>query len=140
MPWQMYTALIIYCLLLIVPVARSSSIEDIDGVIDDALASVALVASVVLESNFLFYGSRSRIFVRRKRKFVKTIFEELGPYHVRRSYRMKEATFWKLNSILLPYLPKKRKRKRGWTPNGPISSSHKLSMAISYLLVLVHSN
>ena len=45
---------------------------------------------------------------------------------------MKESTFWKLNSILLPYLPKQRKRKRGKTPNGEINSSQKLSVAIRY--------
>ena len=47
---------------------------------------------------------------------------------------MSESTFWKLNSILLPYFAstKKRKRKRGKTPNGDINTSQKLSMAIRY--------
>ena len=45
---------------------------------------------------------------------------------------MKESIFWELNSILAPYLPKQSKRKRGWTPNGDVTDSAKLSMAIHY--------
>ena len=131
MTWQLYTALVLYCLLLLFPVACSNTL-DIDAIIDDTVCSVTLASSVVVDATILITGLRSRRFVPRKRKCVEVIFKELGPYHVRRSYRMQEATFWKLNSLLLPYLPKQRKRKRGWTPNGAITSAIKLSMAICY--------
>ena len=131
MIWQLYTALVLYCLLLLFPVACSNTL-DIDAIIDDTIFCVTLASSVVVDATILITGLRSRRFVQRKRKCVDVIFKEIGPYHVRRSYRMKEATFWKLNSLLLPYLPKKHKQKRGWTPNGAISSLMKLSMAICY--------
>ena len=47
---------------------------------------------------------------------------------------MSKLSFWRLHSILEPLLPcsQRRKRKRGLTPNGDISSSLKLSIAMCY--------
>ena len=130
--WALCIALLIYSLLISLPVAYAHP-PDIDTLLDDTLLFVALASSVVCNS-VQFISSKPRIFVRRKRRCVKNIFQELGPYHVRRAYCMKESTFWKLNRVLLPYIPNIpiRKRKRGKTTNGDISSSMKLSMAIRY--------
>ena len=45
----------------------------------------------------------STTYIQRKRRPVHTIFEELGPYYVRRAYRMNQEDFWRLHRLLLPY-------------------------------------
>ena len=55
--------------------------------------------------------------VKRARVPVETIFSRLGARFIRKAYRMTEFSFWKLLSLLKPYLPKENKRKRGATPN-----------------------
>jgi hypothetical protein len=55
----------------------------------------------------------------------------------RRRYRMKKSSFFNLLEIIDPYLPPdettcSHKRKRGKTPNGPITHPLRLSMAIRY--------
>ena len=103
----------------------------------DTVIAIALVSNIICEvCSYMDNSRKERGWVPRKRRCVKDIFQELGPYHVRRSYCMNESTFWKLNSILLPYIPNlsTRKRKRDNNPNGDIHSSQKLFMSIRYFV------
>ena len=88
-------------------------------------------------------SNRSRTFVRRKRRCVGDIFQELSPRYTRHSYRMTSINFWTLFNIILPYYPKREEmndnkrvnktRKRKYIPpNGVIHSSLRLSIALSY--------
>ena len=71
--------------------------------------------------------------IKRQRVEVNTIFTRLGERFVRKAYRMSEQSFWKLYSILEPGLKEnKKERKNGGTPNGPITSSARLSMALRW--------
>ena len=70
--------------------------------------------------------------VKRKRRGVETLFRELTDHQFRRMYRMSRESFWKLLDIIDPNMPNHRKRKRGKTPNGPISSANRLAMALRY--------
>ena len=70
--------------------------------------------------------------VKRERVPVETIFSRLGPRFIRKVYRMTELSFWKLLSLLKPYLPNEKKRKRGVTPNGDVSNAARLSMALRW--------
>ena len=70
--------------------------------------------------------------IRRERIPVTTIFINLGQRFVRRAYRMTEASFWKLFHLIKPHMPRKKKRKRGCTPNGDIDASARLSMALRW--------
>ena len=74
---------------------------------------------------------------KRKRRLVHSIFEELGPYYVKRAYRMDEASFWKLHRMLASLMsPKKnansKKKHKDGATNGLIVSSIRLSCAIRY--------
>ena len=68
----------------------------------------------------------------RTRRTMQSIFEELGPYVVRRMYRMDESSFWSLLNTIGPLMKNDRLRKRGKTPNGPILKSVRLGMALRY--------
>ena len=71
---------------------------------------------------------------------MSSIFYELGPYYVRRAYRMDSASFWKLHSLLKPYLkgdPSRlrsgsKKKHRNGAKNGLVSTATHLSAAIRY--------
>jgi len=77
--------------------------------------------------------------VSRTRRNISTIIYELGS-KARRYYRMQEASFWKLHQLLQPMIETplddsyntSQKCKRGKTPNGPITSSIRLSCALHY--------
>jgi len=70
---------------------------------------------------------------------ISTIIYELGS-KAHQYYCMQEASFWKLHQILHPMIETplddsyntSRKRKRGKTPNGSITSSIRLSCALRY--------
>ena len=71
------------------------------------------------------------------RRYVNSIFQELGPYYVRRAYQMHAPSFWKLLKLLDPYLNsqsmhKQKTRKGGGAKNGIISNATRLSCAIRY--------
>lgn len=71
----------------------------------------------------------------RTRRYINNIFTELGPYYVRRAYRMLAPSFWKLLALLDPYLnsmSKHHKIKGGGAKNGIISNATRLSCAIRY--------
>jgi hypothetical protein len=68
----------------------------------------------------------------RERVPVETI-SRLGPHMFRKCYRMTETMFWKLHGKIRIFMKSHtNKRKRGATPNGDISSSSRLSMALRW--------
>jgi hypothetical protein len=76
----------------------------------------------------------------RVRRSVQSIFDEQGPYYVRRAYRMTEGAFWILHDLLKPHLGSRRcKPRKGRTKkhknggvNGLIPTETRLSVAIRY--------
>jgi hypothetical protein len=71
----------------------------------------------------------------RKRRDVSHLFYELGDNNARRSYRMTPCVFKKLSKILQPHLEKEYDNALvcHCIPNGPISPSVRLSIALRYL-------
>ena len=115
--------------------------EEEDPFNDYIIASIILsVTSLVDVVSYLFLENTydTRRTVVRHRNSVNSIFRELGPYYVRRSYRMREVDFWNLLDLISPYIPKnkkhnkKRKRGKDHYPNGKIHNSLRLSIAIRY--------
>jgi hypothetical protein len=74
--------------------------------------------------------------VKRRRPTVNAIMDGLGESYVRRSYRMKRETFWKLHDILWQKLrtpPTESKKKcRNGATNGVVTTSIRLSIAIRF--------
>jgi DDE superfamily endonuclease len=74
--------------------------------------------------------------IKRKRRSVTSIMDELGTTYVRRAYRMDKSAFWDLQRLIHPVLVfKKRKTKwkqRKGAKNGAIETSTRLSTAIRY--------
>ena len=70
----------------------------------------------------------------RKRRSVRSVHHELGPYYVRRAYRMTSASFWRLCTLLAPYIKTKVKKKFGrpGAKNGLIPISSRVSSALRY--------
>jgi len=66
----------------------------------------------------------------RQRRSVLSVFSSLGPLQTRRAYRMTESSFWKLHSMIKPYLP--RARDARGANGGPVSTSVRLAIAIRY--------
>jgi len=85
--------------------------------------NVASIVSAVVGNtvqNTTTPGNRGFLF-RRERVPVETIFARIGPQLFRRCYRMSESLFWKLHSLLEPYLSKdKSYSSKTRTPNGDI--------------------
>ena len=112
------TALYILLITVIIPFTLGNITEH-DQFIENSMMLImmagASVSSVCAMYAVEYNSDKSRRFVSRKRRCVSDIFSELGPIYTRRSYRMTENEFWKLYSLIAPYYPKKknRKRKRG---------------------------
>jgi DDE superfamily endonuclease len=97
------------------------------------VTACALVVSLVPESLGLQEKREGRQHRVRTRKFVNEIFEELGPYYVRRAYRMEGTSFWKLCRLLRPFVVKASTKKcRNGAKNGLIPSPTKISVALRY--------
>jgi hypothetical protein len=93
----------------------------------------ALVATLEPELLGLQEKRKGHAFRTRKRKYVNDIFNELGPYYVRRAYRMEPSSFWKLCRLLKPFMVKESKKKcRNGAKNGLIPTPTKISVAIRY--------
>ena len=125
---------------VILPLSCGSLIES-TGNVDDSLVLIAMSCATLLEaaSYVIDEGKHHRRFVRRKRKCVSNIFDELGPTFTKRSYRISETSFWKLYNNVAPFYPKRkgRRKRRGRRgkqnyTNKKIEISLRLSIAIRY--------
>jgi hypothetical protein len=70
------------------------------------LVACALVVAIAPESIGIQpreVASRHRD---RRRKYDNDIVNDLGPYYLRRAYRMEPASFWKLCRLLKPFVVK----------------------------------
>ena len=59
----------------------------------------------------------------RRRNYVHDIFDQHGPYYVRRAYRMNAKSFWKLHVMLAPFMkgyPKGNRTQKKGARNGII--------------------
>ena len=84
------------------------------------------------------YRKRIKL-IKRNRKGINVLFRELGPLYARRAYCMEVNSFWKINSILTPFMgvstiPKNSSPKlhKNGAPNGIVKSSAHLSMALRF--------
>ena len=98
---------------------------------DYASALVSFVAIDDLDD----HGPSQRLGVpniSRERVSVETIFTRLGERLLRKCYRMSESLFWRLHGLLRPHMKTVGARQRGAMPNGDITTSARLSMAIRW--------
>ena len=98
---------------------------------------MAIVCSLIAVTDPLSIGIRSTKkrakHRQRKRKYVNDIFNDLGPYYVRRAYRMEPSSFWKLVRLLQPLLKTKPTRlQKSGAKNGLIAIPTRVSAAIRY--------
>ena len=101
--------------------------------VDSFVATISTYATLEEFEEDEFSGSRLGCpTIYRERVPVALIFSRLGERLMKRCYRMSEDLFWKLHSLLKPYLNVKKKRLRGATINGDIPSEARLSMAIRW--------
>jgi hypothetical protein len=109
------------------------------------LAHVMLMVLLVVAPEAIGFGSprkKQRIerspTIARTRRNVRSIMRELGESYVRRSYRMKEASFWWLHELLKTKISELSSTATAHpassigTRNGLISTSLRLSAAIRY--------
>jgi DDE superfamily endonuclease len=98
-----------------------------------AVVACALVIALAPEAVGLQVKKKGYAHRQRKRKYVNSIFNELGPYYVRRAYRMEPSSFWKLCQLLRPHLVKPTLKKcRSGAKNGLIPLPTKISVALRY--------
>jgi DDE superfamily endonuclease len=98
-----------------------------------AVVACALVVALAPDSLGLQSKKKGHAHRKRKRKYVNDIFNELGPYYVRRAYRMEPTSFWKLCTMLRPFFVKPSKKKcRNGAKNGLIPLPTKISVALRY--------
>lgn len=121
------------------------------------VAHIFAAIFLVFGDHFLIRGRMNNKPIRspakaRKRRSVRSIFDELGPMYTARAYRMDEADFWHLHKMLHTNLgysvkPKRTstKKNRNGAPNGLIHSAIRLSIALrffaggsAYDIALVH--
>ena len=71
--------------------------------------------------------------IKRERPDMDDYLGDIHPALFKRMYRMEKKSFWILLDIIGPHLPNTGvKRKFGSVPNGPITESTRLSMALRY--------
>jgi hypothetical protein len=71
------------------------------------------------------------ITIKRQRRNLPTLFEEIGPHIFRRMYRMAEFSFYRLFDLLEPKL-KSNNKQRGVPPNGSINLDSRIAMALRW--------
>ena len=79
---SVYIALLVYLILILLPVVHAAS-SNIDVFVDDSILAVVLAASTAVDCSLDLFINAHRISIRRERKYVTKIFEELG----KRRYR-----------------------------------------------------
>jgi DDE superfamily endonuclease len=99
---------------------------------------VALLVSLFPEE-FGFMSARPKrpsVYpIQRKRRMVSDIMRELGPGYTRRAYRMSTGSFFELHKLLHKHLNPPRSEKKKWRnggPNGIITTTVRLSIALRY--------
>jgi hypothetical protein len=99
-----------------------------------AVFACSLVMAIIPEAVGLQARRTGKPHRKRKRKYVNDIFHELGPYYVRRAYRMEAASFWKLCQLLRPFVVRVslKKKFRNGAKNGLIPLPTKVSVALRY--------
>jgi hypothetical protein len=98
-----------------------------------AVFACSLVMAIAPETLGLQVKREGKPHRKRKRKYVNDIFNELGPYYVRRAYRMEPASFWKLCQLLRKHVIKASLKKfRNGAKNGLIPLPTKVSVAVRY--------
>jgi hypothetical protein len=114
----------------------SSDDEDDDFMLMSAAAVVvqaAAIASAEEEDNQGRQRLEGAKTVKRTRRDPVVIFDEMGVIGFRRAYRMHRRTFIDLFEKVEPFMrADDNKRKRGATPNGPITKLCRFSMAIRF--------
>ena len=128
-------------MLLLVLITLVKGVRGI-GDLESAAVAAGLVAATVLVG----FGSGAKLptgrrvgtrfgckTLKRTRKKVEAIFDEIGPATVRRMYRMTPESFWNLHQLLERKLELPKKRKRGKAPNGLIPSDLRLATALRYM-------
>jgi hypothetical protein len=125
---------IVVVLILLVAIRAVSGHPLLDKRGNFAVVACALVVAFAPETVGLLERKAGRPHLKRKRKYVNDIFNELGPYYVRRAYRMEPASFWKLCQLLRPFLVKQslKKRHKNGAKNGLIPLPTKVSVALRY--------
>ena len=118
-----------------------------DSDVTDAttIARIVLAALLLVNPELLGTGEPPRkkmrvgTTIRRRRRSVPSIMNELGGSYIPRAYRMKRQSFWRLFNMLYPFLRNKRdplryskKKARNGARNGIIDPPVRLSMAIRY--------
>jgi DDE superfamily endonuclease len=130
---EMYVGFAVVVLWLLLSTAKAHPMIKNKG--NFLLVACALVVALDPESIGLEPKRVVKPHRNRKRKYVNDIFNELGPYYVRRAYRMEPASFWKLCRLLIPLLAKAASNKKKWkngAKNGLIPTPTKISVALRY--------
>ena len=145
---RLFTRLMLF--LLIFSIATAIGIDESSGTGSQQMIIITTIF-LIIDSPELFGGlglapdnikrySKPRPHRHRKRRSVMSIFEEMGPNYVRWAYRMEQESFWKLHSLLRPYLEQRDQRQEGsnqkkhrdGAKNGLIPTSVRLSCALRY--------
>ena len=135
----LFFELLLFCCGFVVGTPDDDVLLGHDAYNASIILLTVLMAGGVFNGN-IRPGTRGRT-IRRVRRSVSSIMYELGSYsYSRRYYRMYNPSFWKLHGILKDKIDgpagvsrrSRKKRKRSSSPNGPIHSSLRLSIAIRY--------
>jgi hypothetical protein len=100
------------------------------GVLIAVLVGMGIRAKIPTGKRGTRYGCKT---LKRTRRSVDAIFDEIGAATVRRMYRMTPESFWNLHQLLQRKLENPKKRKRGQAPNGLIPSDLRLARALRYM-------
>jgi len=99
--------------------------------VDTALAAASIASAAVSPSKQLGRkpGSKTK---KRVRLDVDEAFKSMDDHHFRRKYRMSRESYYILLDIIKEHLPPtgEKRAKPGSVPNGPITHSARLSMAL----------
>jgi len=128
--------LILFLFFVPLVLAASESSIQLSGKVGCLIVTALLCVRL---SSFLESKDAPSPFIPRKRRAVRSIFKEMGPYYFQRAYRMDEDNFWWLHRMLYANLggrvrPRKgsKKKHRNGAKNGIISSPARLSAALRY--------
>jgi hypothetical protein len=119
----------------------SHPLHDFSSVLNIVANVAAVIAQQVIRRRFqrITYhcgSARGCSFRKRQRRSVRDICEELGDVYFQRAYRMKYDTFYRLATLLSPYIIEssgKKQTSRNYQHNGAISPEVRLACALCWL-------